>query len=234
MSAFRDKQVQLPGSRIEIRNIAQLVKGDYLYGKAASEKTFKKLAPAYQVLHLAVHGITDDGDPENSKLDFFTEPDSIEDGELHAFELYGMDLNADLAVLSACDTGNGKIISGEGTMSLDRAFAYAGVNSLLLSRCQISDNFTPEIMKVFYRELKDGKTKSKALRAVKLEFLKNGDNITVKPFYWNGFYILGDNSPIEFKSENLSLNYYFGTAIIILMILLMLRKFILQRKQKST
>lgn len=130
---------ELPGSRAELKAISNFIDGDYFFGKFASEKQFKENAANYQILHLAIHGETDDKKPENSRLYFFTKGDTIEDGQLHAFELYNMDIGADLAVLSACNTGSGEIVVGEGIMSLGRAFAYAGVNSLLLTRWGVSD-----------------------------------------------------------------------------------------------
>ncbi|MEL7148191.1 MAG: CHAT domain-containing protein, partial [Bacteroidota bacterium] len=143
LSLLRSTNEELPGSRVEIKRIANLVDGDYYYGTFASEQQFKAIAQDYRVLHLAVHGITDSDEPDHSRLDFFYHGDSLEDGQLHAFELYNMELNADMAVLSACNTGSGSIIVGEGIMSLGRAFSYAGVNSLVLTRWEVSDAFTP-------------------------------------------------------------------------------------------
>lgn len=198
---LRSSNEELPGSRAEIKEIANHLEGAYFYGNFASEKKFKELASRYQILHLALHGEVDDNESEYSKLYFYSKGDTIEDGKLHAFELYNMDLNADLAVLSACNTGSGEIVKGEGVISLGRAFAYAGVNSLLLTRNEVSDAVAPEIMRVFYRELKNGRRKSEALRQAKLEFLENANNINSDPFYWSSFYILGDDSPIEFEDK---------------------------------
>lgn len=186
----------LPGSIQEIKSISELVDGDYCYGKFASEGVFKETAPDYQILHLAVHGEVDDEQPSYSKL-YFNATDTLEDGLLHAYELYNMSLNAELAVLSACNTGTGKYLAGEGIMSLGRAFSYAGVNSLLLSRWDVPDDTTPEIMSTFYRELKNGKDKSEALREAKLNFLNQASDSRSHPFFWGSFYILGDDTPID-------------------------------------
>ena len=218
LSALRSSNEELPGSRMEIRSIAQLVDGDYYYGAFASEEQFKAIAEDYKVLHLAVHGITDSKEPDHSKLDFFQKGDSNEDGQLHAFELYNMQLNADLAVLSACQTGSGYIVSGEGVMSLGRAFSYAGVNSLILTRWDVSDAFTPQIMELFYRGLDAGKTKSEALRDAKLAFLASSDNLTSNPFYWGSFYILGDDTPVEFDRAIPTWMYLGGVAVFALMV----------------
>lgn len=220
MSLLRSTREELPGSRSEIKSIANLIEGDYYYGAFASEQQFKEVAGDYRVLHLAVHGTTDSSEPDNSKLDFFQKGDSIEDGQLHAFELYNMQLNADMAVLSACNTGSGSVVDGEGIMSLGRAFSYAGVNSLLLTRWEVSDTFTPKIMEVFYRELNAGKSKSEALRIAKLEFLANTDNLTSNPFYWGSFYILGDDTPVEFDNSFAYWPFIGGALLIIVTLII--------------
>ena len=225
LRTLRTSDEDLPGSRREVKAISELVNGDYYFGKYASEKQFKETAGDYQVLHLAIHGEVDDKESENSKLNFYAEGDSLEDGQLHVFEIYNMELNADLAVLSACETGTGEIVRGEGVMSLGRAFAYAGVNSLLLTRWEVSDTYTPEIMATFYRELKKGKRKSEALRQAKLEFLETADNITADPFYWSSFYVLGDDSPIEFKDGNNYWLYALALVSIVTLLFLVRRKF---------
>jgi len=224
LDKFRSLSNELPGTRSEIRSIANFIAGDYYFGKLANEKQFKQVASNYQILHLALHGETDDRVPENSRLYFYSKGDTIEDGKLHAFELYNMDLNADLAVLSACNTGSGEIVKGEGIMSLGRAFAYAGVNSLLLTRHDVSDAVAPQIMEIFYRELKKGKRKSEALRQAKLEFLENANNITADPYYWSSFYILGDDKPIEFNGDNNYWKYLIGILIILGLICFLFRK----------
>lgn len=202
LSTLRSRTEELPGSSAEIKALSNLIDGDYFYGNQANEKRFKDVAANYRILHLAIHGETNNQEPENSKLYFFSKGDSLEDGKLHAFELYNMRLNADLAVLSACNTGSGKIVNGEGVMTLGRAFAYAGVNSILLTRREISDAVAPDIIRFFYRELKNGKRKSEALRQAKLEFLETANNISANPLYWSSFYILGDDSPIRFNNGN--------------------------------
>ena len=198
---LRSEEKKLPGSAVEIASISKQFNGDYIFGNQASEKLFKELSPNYQILHLAIHGETNDSIPEYSNLSFYAKGDTIEDGQLYAFELYNLDLNADLAVLSACNTGSGKIVNGEGVMSLGRAFAHAGVRSLLLTRDEVSDATSPRIIQLFYEELKKGKRKSDALRSAKLRFLKEANNITSDPFYWSSYYTLGDDSSIEFQRD---------------------------------
>lgn len=215
----------LPGSAAEVKSIADLVDGDYYFGQYASEQIFKEQAPNYQILHMAVHGSVDEKNPDYSKLHLHTE-DTTEDGRLHVYELYNMELNADLAVLSACNTGSGKYQTGEGIMSLGHAFSYAGVNSLLLTRWDLSDEAAPEIMRVFYRELKNGSSKSEALRTAKLEYLENASIFRSNPFYWGSFFVLGDDSPVEFQSSSNARYYWIATIMLLLVLgLFMSKKF---------
>ena len=203
LSRLRATEGDLPGSLKEIRSISEHFLGDYIYGEQASERLFKNIASDYKILHLAVHGEIDEIEAQNSKLHFYSKGDSTEDGKLHAFELYNMKLNSDLAVLSACNTGSGEIVTGEGVMSLGRAFTYAGVNSLLLTRSEVSDTFTPRLIELFYEELKNGSRKSDALRTAKLRFLMEGDEVSSDPFYWASFYVLGNDSPINLQAKSL-------------------------------
>lgn len=202
INTLRNSTDNLPGTSTEILAIAEFADGEYFYGEAANEHTFKSIVEDYSILHLAVHGETNESKPNESKLIFYAKGDSLEDGELHAFELYNMSLNAKLAVLSACNSGTGKLVTGEGLMSIGRAFSYAGVESLVLNRWEVSDITAPYIMQYFYEGLYKGMRKSEALTFAKNRFLSNdADNITSAPFYWAGFYVLGDDSPIV---ENLS------------------------------
>jgi CHAT domain-containing protein len=197
MRSFRNQNLgDLPGTRKEIKAVSSVVDGAYYYGTYANEKNFKAHAKDYSILHLALHGVIDNEDPMNSKLYFTQDKDTLEDNYLHAFELYNMELNADLAVLSACNTGSGKLAKGEGIMSLGRAFTYAGCKSLLLSQWEVSDAFTPTLMSSFYQHLNDGKPKAAALRAAKLEYLSKADNLTSNPYFWAPMVQLGDNRPL--------------------------------------
>ncbi len=185
----------LPGTRDEIHAISDFIEGTYYYGELASEKNFKRNVDDYRILHLALHGEIDNEDPMNSKLHFTQSQDSLEDGYLHAFEIYNLDLNAELAVLSACNTGVGRLVQGEGVMSLARAFAYAGCRSLVMSQWEVTDATNPKIMKLFYEQIKEGETKSSALRQAKLSYLKESPNSQSSPYLWGSMIHIGDNSP---------------------------------------
>ena len=184
----------------EVERIHQYLSGKLIKGSDANESTFYQLAPQSQLLHLATHGIANDDDPLQSGLYFSTEKDTLEDGFLSALEIYGMQLDADLAVISACNTGYGKLAAGEGVMSLGRAFSYAGCKSILMSLWLANDQSTAQLMDRFYYYLKKGQSKEKALRQAKLDYLTEANMINAHPYFWAGIIAVGDMSPIRLQS----------------------------------
>lgn len=206
---FRDFEGNIPGTSEEIRSISKTWDGDYYFSSDASESIFKKICTDYQIIHLALHGLIDEVNPSYSMLRF-NKSDSLNDGSLYSYEISGIPMNAELVVLSSCNSGAGKIANGEGIESLGRAFSLAGVNSLLLSKWEVSDLTAPIIMKYFYKGLKKGLTKSEALRLAKVQFLEHdADNITSSPYYWDSFYIMGDDKPLSS-----SLNLFWPVSIL--------------------
>ncbi|PKV48179.1 CHAT domain-containing protein [Aquimarina sp. MAR_2010_214] len=214
LATLRDTGIDLPGTRKEIKAISNIIDGQYYYGSQAIEANFKKNAGQYAILHLALHGDVDNERPEHSKLYFTKSKDTIEDNLLYSHELFALDIPAELTVLSACHTGTGKIAKGEGIMSLGSAFQYAGTKSLLLSSWEVSDQTTPELMQYFYTNLKAGMNKAKALQQAKLQYLATANINRTQPFYWGGFYLVGDSSPILFENDTL-LYWIFGVLIVL-------------------
>ncbi|TSE05010.1 CHAT domain-containing protein [Aquimarina algiphila] len=216
---LRDAGGDLPGTRREIKAISDIVDGQYYYGSQAIEANFKENASRYNILHLALHGEVDNDRPENSKLYFTKSKDTIEDNLLYSHEIFALNIPAELTVLSACKTGTGKIARGEGIMSLGNAFQYAGTKSLLLTSWDVSDQTTPELMKFFYANLKEGMNKAKALQQAKLQYLASANINRLDPFYWGGFYLVGDSSPIPFKN-NTTLYWVLGVIMFVILLFL--------------
>ncbi|MEM9340582.1 MAG: CHAT domain-containing protein, partial [Bacteroidota bacterium] len=201
-SLLRDLGENIPGTSKEISSISTLFDGEYYFGSQATESRFKQKAKHFNVLHLAIHGFQNETYPENSYLQF-SDKDDENDGRLHAFELYNEKIHAQLAIITACNSGRGKIVTGEGMVSLAHSFAYAGTESMLVSRWEVPDISTPYLIRYFYMGLAQGMRKSEALRFAQSEYLKNdADNITSAPFYWAGLYVLGNDRPIEFASRS--------------------------------
>ena len=204
----------LPGSWAELSAMARFVQGDYFYDVQASEKNFKEKATTYGLLHLALHGAADTNNSLNSRIVFPTAGDSTEDGMLHAWELYGMELNSDMAVLSACDMGIGQQIAGEGVMSLSRAFSYAGCPSVITSLWKVDDRTNPLIMTFFYEALSEGLSKDEALRQAKIRFIDQADRVDAHPYYWAAFINIGDSGPVALRRP-LSYWWWIGAGSIL-------------------
>ena len=198
---FRDELSALKWNGPEVSAIVKTLDGEQLLGQEATEKEFKAQAPNYPILHLAMHALVDHEESMNSKLFFTQDKDSLEDNMLHTFEIFNLKLNASLAVLSGCNTGIGTVQEGEGVMSLARAFAYAGVPSLVMSQWNVNDESTASLMTAFYQYLAAGDDKDVALRKAKLDFLADASEIQAHPFYWGGFMVLGDTSPIDQRHD---------------------------------
>ena len=160
--------------------------------QAASENLFKDQAARSNIMHLATHSIVDNNNPMNSYIMFATDDEGTEDGLLHTYELLGMQLNADLVTLSACNTGVGKYFEGEGMVSLATGFNIAGVDNVVMSLWPVPDYTTAEIMESFYYHMNEGMEISSALRQAKLDFLENNDSNLHHPYYWAGFVINSD------------------------------------------
>jgi CHAT domain-containing protein len=149
-----------------------------------------------------MHALIDDENPMYSRLVFTQGIDTLEDGNLHTFELYNMKLNHDLAVLSACNTGYGKLQKGEGIMSLARAFSYAGVPSVVTSQWQVNDQSSFELMDLFYEYLTKGLSKDEALQKAKIDYLQNTNGLTAHPYFWATHILIGDTTPIQSSKSN--------------------------------
>ena len=224
----RDGRFDLPGAKEEVRATAGLFNGRSWLGTAATESAFKDSAGGFQILHLALHGLIDDRNPLYSKLVFSQSNDTIEDGFLNAFEIYNLDLNAQLVVLSACNTAYGEIQKGEGVMSLARAFAYAGCPNMVASLWKADDRATTKIMTNFYRLLNEGKSKDHALQLAKLEYLESADANTSHPYYWAAFTLMGNSEPIMSTTR---FNWQIASGVLLLLIGLIY--FLMHRRRLS-
>ncbi len=190
----------LPETEVEVAAIAATTRTQMkkvLVRREADEKTFKTLAPQYATIHFATHGVLDNRDPLNSYLLLTkTEDETQNDGLLHAREIIDLNLDADLAVLSACETNNGRIGPGEGVIGMSWAFLVAGTRSVVVSQWRVNSASTSRLMKSFYQGLAgqidaNSQNKSQALREASLRLLK--DRRYHHPFYWAGFVLVSSN-----------------------------------------
>lgn len=174
-----------------------------MVGGDASERHFRELAGKYGILHLGTHAELNERSPMFSKLVLSKDGRGVDpdaDGYLHAYEIYELDLRAQLAVLTACETGTGMNEAGEGVRSLGYSFAYAGCPSLVTSLWSIDEKVSSEIIDRFYENLADGLPKHEALRKAKLDYMARASDELALPFYWAGLVLIGDVEPVDLGS----------------------------------
>ena len=197
----------LPYSRSEVERIAGVHPGALVYlGEEATEERAKTIRDA-RILHFATHGYTDDRAPLDSAL-VLTIPEKLapglDNGLLQVWEIFeSVRVDADLVVLSACESALGREMTGEGLIGLTRAFQYAGARSVAASLWSVADQITAELMARFHRHLAAGLPKDQALRAAQLELMREPLRITTAkgqkiemdasaPFFWAAFQLFGD------------------------------------------
>lgn len=185
----------LPATRTEVGAISRLYPtAQILLGRDATEEAIKSLAPQSRRLHFACHGLLDERFPLNSAL-ALSAPEQPQEGRdnglLQAWEvLEELRLNADLVTLSACDSGLGKEMGGEGLVGLVRAFQFAGARSVLASLWSVADDSTADLMRRFYSYLRDGQSKDEALRKAQADLIRSQG--FSHPYHWAAFQLTGD------------------------------------------
>lgn len=182
----------LPYSKIEVNNVGRMFqdrghKAALQIGTEAQKPDVQSLT-GFDILHFATHGIFDADQPSFSGL-LFADASKTGAEMLYANEIYTMNIPASLVVLSGCDSGFGNVRTGEGVISLNRAFMYAGARQLLYSLWQIGDQQTERFMTIFYTHLLDGKTEYEALQLAKLAMLEQ--SVSSLPLYWSAFLLMG-------------------------------------------
>lgn len=146
----------------------------------------------YRIVHFATHGFLNDEHPELSGivLSLFDRNGQPQEGFLRLHDIYNLELPVDLVVLSACNTGLGKDVKGEGLIGLTRGFMYAGAASVVASLWKVDDEATADLMRYFYGfMLKDGLAPAAALR--KAQLTMSQQKRWHSPYYWSGFIIQG-------------------------------------------
>jgi CHAT domain-containing protein/tetratricopeptide (TPR) repeat protein len=187
---------RLPYTRAEVLGISRLYPANerqvYL-GEQAREETVKtEKLEDYRYIHFASHGFVDEIHPLRSGILFSRDAQSTEDGVLQLGEIMRLKLNADLVTLSACSTGLGRLVNGEGILGLTRAFFYAGARNVTVSLWNVNDSSTSALMKAFYQNLNRGLPKSAALRQAKLRLLRGQEAAWHHPYYWASFVLVGE------------------------------------------
>ena len=183
----------LPSSRdeaVEATTALPNLSNTLLLGKEATKTAFKN-SVNHRIIHLAVHAIANNTSPDRAALVLLSDPQHGEDGALYPSEIVQLPLNADLVVLSACDTAVGPVEGEEGISTLARAFLLAGARTVVSTLWTIDDDSTLYLMKVFYAELGRKKSAPEALTLAKRSVLKKFGPRKAVPYYWAGFTLEG-------------------------------------------
>ena len=198
-------------TRSEVEMISESVHGRSYLGDEAHLELFLKQASRYRVLHLATHGKANDRRGDFAYL-AFARRDSLQ--LLYAADLYPLNLDADLVVLSACETGIGEYRRGEGIVSLARGFTFAGARSIITTLWSIDDEKSSGLMAAFYQLLQEEIPKDQALRTAKLNFLDQFRQDAAHPFYWSPYIALGDMQPLFYYTDYRPLYWLTGLLLI--------------------
>ncbi len=225
LRAADPKLEEIEGAEQELKALEKRFSGGkFLVGKEATESNFKTLAPDFDIIHLAIHGMGDVQKTFTASLYFRSKYDTQDDGELHAYELYGLKLKALMAVLSSCESGLGKGYKGEGMISMASAFTYSGCENILMSLWKVNDQAATTLMDNFYGHLLEGETIDDALRQAKLSYLEKADELTADPKIWAPLVAYGSLNQV-FQKDRSMLFLFTGLLIFFGFLLLSLKVF---------
>lgn len=227
--------VDLTGTEAELDVLSKLfLRGTFLKGNEATKSNFRVHAPGSNIIHLAVHGT---GDPEkdfSASLFFRSMPDSADDGQLHSYELFNYNLQAALAVLTACESGIGKTYKGEGMMSMANAFMVAGCDNVVMTLWKLNDQVSVNLIRIFYEQLLGGEDLDVALRNAKLNYLNQSDELTADPKLWAAPVVYGHGKPLIDKQITINTILILTAGLMLMVLIVILLKMRIQRKQVSS
>jgi CHAT domain-containing protein len=188
--------VALPSTKKEVNTIAKIVKSNngqvnILLQKNATKKNFAQQleSQSYQFVHIATHGLVNFKNPRLSALACYSKDETM-DNLLYANEIQFKNINADLVILSSCESGIGQLVAGEGLIALNRSFIYSGAKNVLFSLWKVSDTHSSELMIDFYKNYFDNQSYTVALRNAKLKMLENPTS--AQPKFWSAFVLMGE------------------------------------------
>lgn len=190
---FHNSNLQLDYSVKEAGDIQHQTGGLFLLNEAATQQAFLEQAGRFQIIHLSTHASAGTGAAPPSIM--------FSDSTLYLPRIYGLNLQADLLVLSACETGVGVLVKGEGAISLAHGFQYSGIRNTIFSLWKVNDYSTASLMGNFYRQYFAGGSKAEALRLAREDYLNDEaiSNTSKSPYYWAGFVYYGslETQPVD-------------------------------------
>ncbi len=220
----REKVSYLHHNKEEVAFAQEVMGGQGFYDRQATKQNFLAYADKARIIHLSMHAFVDEREAHSAGLLFAKDSNTYE--FLSLYELYGINLHADLAVLSACETGQGQYVQGAGVLSLGHTFRYAGCSSIVMSHWPADDETAFNLMRQYFWYLKQGKNKDEALQAAKLDFLNQAGSLS-HPYFWANFVFIGDEEAIQLANSSNKWVWY-GLGAILLLGLWVFRKQVYQ------
>jgi len=219
----------LPFSTIEVINsfnkLESFQRSNLLIEENSSETNFRNMAGNSRIIHMATHSRVMDNNPLFSTLYLYNNPNNQQDnegrkndGRIRTYEIFDLNMNADLVFLSSCESGSGGYIQGSGILGFSRAFSYAGAKSLILNLWPVRDQASAELTPDFYDFLNSGYDKSESIREAKLNYINQRDS---DPYLWGSFVLYGNTKPLIEQEKNYLLHVAITTLSILGLLLLL-------------
>ena len=186
----------------EILNSREELGGKMLLNRRATKSRFIDQFGESSIVHLATHGFANPEQDDLSFLAFAPETHTSDDSHLlYTREIYALQGNVDLLILSACESGLGQVEKGEGMISLSRSFSFAGARSILSTRWKINDKTTSQLIPRFLQELATQQPKDLAFQTAVKNYIRNSNQVNAHPYYWSSFSLTGNIDPILMSTE---------------------------------
>ncbi len=202
---FNYKQLdKLPDATLEINTIENMIDGTIFIKENSTVNRFRENSRSHKIIHLATHA--------NATSDPWV---AFYDTTLKLHQLYTIPNQAELVVLSSCNSSLGTTINGEGIFSLVRGFFYAGSNAVISSLWEVNDKASSYLMVDFYKNLKKGASKAHALHSAKLNYLASHNLSESSPYYWASFILIGHPKKITFSKDYSSIVIFFVLLILV-------------------
>lgn len=223
------KLLPQPNTNKLAKKIKGMIGGDIFLDENSTQVSFKKNAGKHRIIHIGTHAAFNNVHPEQSGLIFAKNTSGTTDSNfLSLYDIYNCDMQSDITLLTACESGRPGYRDGEGMVSLAHAFNYAGSKSILTALWKIDEQSSSRITELFIENLKKGLLTDEALRNAKLSYLQQSEGRTLAPAYWAGLVMMGEPTQLSLSS---SANYAFWIIGGILAIALLVFFFVRSKKK---
>lgn len=206
------KLLPLPFTAMLAQKMQRELGGSLFTEAKSTASAFRSNAAYNRIIHIGTHAEANNDYPEYSRLIFTNDGREGSENSIYLYDIYNCNLTANVAVLTACETGKSGYLDGEGMISLAHAFNYAGSESILAGLWKIDEQSSTIITESFYENLRKGMPKDLALQGAKLAYLRHAEGRLLSPQYWAGLAILGDLNPVILEAPTSSWGIVFGVC----------------------